>query len=132
MLLASFVFDCTHHQNTSLSLTICGGLGWPAPILVSPLVIIRQSVVELITSPITRRHAMGLYGDLHVELEMSILDRSYGGLKRSIKCRSFGVPLSIFMVGSTVDPVDVIVDVVSMWWAQGRSCRATCRILCRS
>ena len=75
------------------------------------VVIIRQSVVELITSPIARRHAMGLYGDLHVDLEMSILDRSYGGLKRSIKCRSFGVPLSIFMVGSTID----LVNVVSIW-----------------
>jgi hypothetical protein len=42
---------------------------------------------------------------------MSILDRSYGGLERSIKCRSFVEPLSIFMVGSTVDNVDV----VSMW-----------------
>ncbi len=42
---------------------------------------------------------------------MSILDRSYGGLKRSIKCRSFVESLSIFMVGSTVDSVDV----VSMW-----------------
>ncbi len=77
----------------------------------SPLVVIRQSDVELIASLITIGHAMGSYGDLHVELEMSILDRSYGGLKRSIKCRSFGVPLSIFMVGSTVDPVDV----VSIW-----------------
>ena len=132
MLLASFVSDCTHHQNTSLSLTICGGLGWPAPIPVSLLVIIRQSDVDFIVSLITIGHAMGSYGDLHVELEMSILDRSYGGLKMSIKCRSFGVPLSIFMVGSTVDPVDVIVKVVSMWWAQGRSCRATCQIFCRS
>jgi hypothetical protein len=58
---------------------------------------------------------MSLYGDLHVELEMSILDRSYGGLKRSIKCRSFGVPLSIFMAGSTIDPVDV----VSIWCRYG-------------
>jgi hypothetical protein len=34
-------------------------------------------------------HAMSLYGDLHVELEMSILDRSYGVLKRSIKMSIF-------------------------------------------
>ena len=46
---------------------------------------------------------------------MSILDRSYGGLERSIKCRSFGVPLSIFMAGSTIDPVDV----VSIWCRYG-------------
>ncbi len=42
---------------------------------------------------------------------MSILDRSYGGLERSIKCRSFVESLSIFMVGSIIDSVDV----VSMW-----------------
>jgi hypothetical protein len=89
MLLASFVSDHTHQQSTGLSLTICGGLGWPAPILVSLLVINRQFDVELRTSNITRRHAMGLYGDLHVELEMSILDRSYGVLKRSIKLSIF-------------------------------------------
>ena len=32
---------------------------------------------------------MSLYGDLHVELAMSILDRSYGGLKRSIEVSIF-------------------------------------------
>ena len=58
MLLASFVSDRTHHQNTSLSLTTCGGLGWPAPILVSPLVIILQSVVELIASTIAMESAL--------------------------------------------------------------------------
>jgi hypothetical protein len=57
------------------------------------LAINRQFDVELLASPLTIGHAMSLYGDLHVEPEMSILDRSYGGLKRSIKCRSFGVPL---------------------------------------
>jgi hypothetical protein len=42
---------------------------------------------------------------------MSILDRSYGGLGRSIKCRSFVDLVSIFMAGSIIDSVDV----VSMW-----------------
>ncbi len=54
---------------------------------------------------------MILYGDLHVELEMSILDRSYGRLGRSIKCRSFVDLVSIFMAGSIIDSVDV----GSMW-----------------
>jgi hypothetical protein len=54
---------------------------------------------------------MSLYGDVHVELEISILDRSYGWLGRSIKCRSFVESVSIFMVGSIIDSVDV----VSMW-----------------
>ena len=65
----------------------------------SPLVINRQSGVKLITSPITIGHAMSLYGDLHIEPEMSILDRSQGGLGRSINCRSFVESLSIFMAG---------------------------------
>ncbi len=42
---------------------------------------------------------------------MSILDRSHGVLKMSIKCRSFVESLSIFMLGSTINSVDV----VSMW-----------------
>ena len=42
---------------------------------------------------------------------MSILDRSYGVLERSIKCRLSVESLSIFMVGSTIGSVDV----VSMW-----------------
>ncbi len=42
---------------------------------------------------------------------MSILDRSYGGLGRSIICRSFVGSVSIFMVGSIIDSVHV----VSMW-----------------
>jgi hypothetical protein len=84
MILASFVSDHNRHQSTGLPFTICGGLGWPAPILVSPFVITRQFDVELITSLTTIGHAMSLYGDLHVEPEMSILDRSYGGLKRSM------------------------------------------------
>jgi hypothetical protein len=67
MLLACFVLDHNHHQSTGYSLTIRGGLGWPAPILVLPLVINRQSNVELITSTITMESAFGLYIDLHVE-----------------------------------------------------------------
>ena len=88
---------------------------YTAPITGYLLAINRQFDVDLIASLITIGHAMSLYGDLHVELEMSILDRSYGGLKRSIECRSFGVPLSISMVGSTID----LVDVVSIWCRYG-------------